>query len=473
MDNSSSPLPPSGPKSSGFRGNLPIIAALTLAGLGFIAVIVFAVLIFCSGGRCGGALAGGGGGDPLPTPFPVGTVAAAPDSIVSVQLDSGEAISLTVDAPNLLTIAGQNYAVQRGAAAADGRWTPTVATATTAVWLNGTVINYVFALQDTTEVRGLMESLERGDEIVLTTKTGQTRRFSFNSREIVPVTQQDVYAQNTPAVTLLLVGLGDRSTDRMIVRGRFITDEAAQSIPPGGSGAAETNVVTLGEVAQLGDLQIAVTAFDNRPIAGSSFAYYLVDYQIQNNGALPFDTTQLVLQLVDNVGNLYNLSLDASRLGNNPPLAPALAPGQLVQATAGYQIPSGLGADALGWIVRRGDTGAQVEVRTAPQPTDGDAAVAGVSVQLLNAALSPDAASLVLTGQISNQGTSVAVIEQTDVQMSSDGTVFFILSTNPAFPWVVGPGQTIPYALTVQRPLTADQAVFSILGQSFELSNYR
>ena len=61
----------------------------------------------------------------------------------------------------------------------------------------------------------------------------------------------------------------------------------------------------------------------------------------------------------------------------------------------------------------------------------------------------------------------------TDVSMVSPlGTVFQMLSTNPAFPWTVAPGQALVYGVTFQRPQDAE-ATFNLLNQSFQLTGLR
>ena len=75
-------------------------------------------------------------------------------------------------------------------------------------------------------------------------------------------------------------------------------------------------------------------------------------------------------------------------------------------------------------------------------------------------------------GQITNLGDKELIVDVGDLSLTSQGTVFLMLSVNPAFPWRVGAGQTIQFLVTFQRPL-ADTAIFTVLNQSFQLTGLR
>ncbi|MCB0028205.1 MAG: hypothetical protein KDE28_09885, partial [Anaerolineales bacterium] len=73
---------------------------------------------------------------------------------------------------------------------------------------------------------------------------------------------------------------------------------------------------------------------------------------------------------------------------------------------------------------------------------------------------------------VTNIGTEQVVVDEQDVSLLSNGTLYLVFSTNPGFPWVIPPGQTVTYALTFQRP-NDFAAIFSILGREFQLNNLR
>ena len=468
----------SGPsEKSSRRSQLPLILALTAAFGGLLLICLFAGLIYCQTTENGCNLPGSSvQSEPTPTPF----VEVVPPTFNNTQLVSAqvgdELIPLSIDPPTRLGAAGEDFAVQIGAVGGDGRWQPIVASERVAVWLSGTVINYVLAIQDTEENRNLMQSLERGEAMQLSTDSGRTYEFEFSSREVVPITKLDVFGQTTPGITVVLAR-NDQATDRMVIRGTYKVGEAAQSITPGdGSAVDGGNFAELGEVVQLGDLQLAVTAFDSRTVDNSPFSYFLVDYQIQNNSPVPLQAGLIQFTLVDSVGNQYALNLNASGLGNFQPLPQSLGTGQPLQATAGYEIPSGLDPSSLGWIVTRLDTGEEIEIRASlPASAGGSGVTEAVSadIRLDNVSLVANATSLLIQGSIANTGNVTLSIEQSEVQLVSNGASYLIQSTNPQFPWTVAPGEVLAYSLTVQKPIDSGEATFSVREFSWQLDNFR
>lgn len=445
----------------------PLIIALVAATGGLILICLFAYLLWSGDGLPDLTR----DGRPTPTAF-VPTLPAVFDSnLVSVQIGDAETVNLTVDAPTFLQVGGINYSVQREIVSEGGLWSPSVASETTAVWINGTVINYIFALADTQTNRTLMESLTPGAQLSLVTKEGQTHRFEFDARSIVPVTNRDIFAQTSPGLTVVLVGLGAASSDRMVVRARYVIDEMLET---GGAGeSAGPTTALLGEPTTLGSLELTATLFDNRPSQTGGLGYFLIDYTLRNGGNVALDTRVLQFVLVDDAGNQYALNAEASLLGNRPPLGNVIAPGEQVQATVGFRVPGGLDAAVLAWRVTRTDSGATAEFRSSPPGSGSAANPETLNISLFAAELSPDAGSLLMQGQIANLGAQPVLITQNDVTLISNGAVYLLLSTSPAFPWVISPGQTIPYAVAVQRPINADSAVFTILNQSFELTGLR
>jgi hypothetical protein len=161
----------------------------------------------------------------------------------------------------------------------------------------------------------------------------------------------------------------------------------------------------------------------------------------------------------------------AGQLGNNPPFSGAIDANGVRQATVGFQIPSGLTSPVLTVVALRTDTNEAVEVRLPFTPTGSTVQTARVS--LAAADVSADGTAVTLSGQVSNDGERPLVVEEGNVSLIDQGTVHLILSTNPGFPWIISPGETIPYTVSFQRPLTSGQAIFTVLNQSFQLTGLR
>jgi hypothetical protein len=442
-----------------FANNRTVVVLAAVAALALISVCVLGILLLRT--ARGGGLAAGG------TPTPFSTAAAAPVSneplVVGVDLNRSSTISVTLDAPVTLSIAGNDFPVQTQTVASDGVWSPPLEGTDTAVWVYGSIVNYIIGMPDTQENRTLLEQLAPGDEMVLTTRSETDYTFTFNSRNTVPPSNRDIFAQNMPGITLVL--LGTEGQERLVVHGRYVVSEAT---------AENDNVVALGETAQLDNVQITVTGasyLPDRPETPPGFALYQVDYQIQNVGLSAFDTSNLQMTLIDDLGNQYATSALAGQLGNNPALDGFVNAGQMAQATAGYQVPIGLSSSSLHWVVMRTDTGSQVQVNIPFTGPGGG--TEGVDISLARAEVSPDLTNLQLGGQVTNLGTQPVVVTERDISLSTDdGSVYPILSTNPAFPWTVAPGQTAQFFLTFQRPPTAT-AIFIVLNRPFQLSGLR
>jgi len=427
--------------------------------LGVIALCVIAVLMLLSFRQGSGLLRGG---EPTPFPTSVGAAITEQEPLV-VGVSPSDTISVTLDMPATLTLRGQSFTVQPQVIGADGVWVPEVEEGS-AAWVYGTIVNYVFALPDTSDTRTLFEQMDVGDEIEMVTQNGVTYTFSFDSREEVAPNNRDIYTQQVPGVTLVLMGSGDES--RLVVNGRYVVSDTAGNI--------QANTVELGEPVQLGDLQITVTgsAYDpSRPEAPAGFAFFRIDYQIQNVGLTAVDTSRLRLMLTDDLGNQYALSPIASQLGNFPSLSGFLNAGQSIQATAGYQIPAGLNSQTVQWVVVDSNSGAQIQV-VIPY-AGGSNALAQTSISLIDASISPDQISLNLEGQITNLGEQPVIVTESDLSLrTTEGSQFLLLSTNPAFPWTVPPGQTLQFYVTYQRP-PADTFIFTVLNQPFQLTLVR
>lgn len=437
--------------------NRPLLVALGVAVAGLILLIVFIVLLLQDDG-----LNGLGG----PTPFPSPVAGGIGDVIVSGISGSGT-ISLTVNAPTAMRLGTQTFSVRAEPVQADGTWNPDAAEGNTAMWVYGTVVNYILGLPESQGNRELLESLAPGDEVILSLRDGFELRFAVTNREQIAANRSDVFAQNMPGLTLVMLRM--RGDERLVVQAAYVADTATVS-----TGSEAGGVVEIGEPAQLGNLRVTVeeaAALYDRPEAPAGFNFYIVDILIENVGAEAVDLARLRFSLTDELGNQYASSAQAGRYGAYPPVAGVILPGETRQASVGYQIPAGLTSSALTWSVMREGGTSQIQVRIPFAESDSNG-VQGAQVSLQNATVSADGTSLQLSGAISNNGTQPLVVNETNVAMHSDGTVHLMLSTNPAFPWVVPPGETLPFSVSFQRPVEA-QAVFTVLNQPFELTGLR
>lgn len=403
-----------------------------------------------------------------PTPFPTDglTIVQQGSDVLVVGISDSTTISVTLDSPTLLRLGGQDFPVQAQKISGDGIWSAAFdEESETAVWVYGSIVNYLVGLPASEQNRAMLEAMTPGDQMVLTTQQGLTYAFEFEGRNLVPAGNRDVFSQFNPGITLLL--LGEDGEERLVVNGRYIESTATND--------SSSGIIQLGETTRLVDSQITVTGasyIPDRPEAPPGFAFFLVDFEIQNVGLTALDTNRFQLTLTDQIGNQYALNPIASQLGNNPALSGFLNAGQTRLATAGYQIPTGLVSTSLNWFVSQPDAGAQVQV-TIPFNGGGQAGNL-TQISLQSVTVSTDLSSLILTGQIANGGQQPVVVPEGAITLTTpDGSFYLLLSTNPAFPWTVAPGQTAPFSVTFQRPVNTDTAVFTVLNQPFQLQNLR
>lgn len=464
---------PSTPSNSALTGNRPLLIVGAVAIISLLAACGLASFLLGSRGQdrnndtAQATVDGSGVSEEsagVPTPFPVATgsgAGVAQPLIVGVS-DSGT-FSVTLDVPAGLTIGDRAFTGEAESIGADGLWSPVLTDENKALWVNGSVVNYVFGLSESDSNRALLESLSPGDTIALTTRQGVTHEFSFDSRAEVPTSDRSVFNQQTPGVTLVLLG-GEGDT-RLIVRGRYEVAAAA--------GGGSNNVVQLGETAQLGELQItpvATSYLADRPEAPPGFAFYLVDFTLQNVGLTAIDTANYRFVLSDELGNQYAANPIGSRLGNNPPLSGFVNAGQSLAATLGYQIPAGLVSPTLTWTVANTLDGTEIQA-ILPFTTGGQTSQ-NAQVAVADAVITPDLNNLIITGQITNVSNQPLVVVGEDISLRTvAGSDFLLLASNPAFPWTVPPNQTLQYIVTFQRPFVENEAVFTVLNQPFQLSN--
>lgn len=395
-----------------------------------------------------------------PTPFATDASAALPlQTPFWEAVDGSGVISATVDIPGTLTLNGRSLQVQPQLVPADGSWTANVDD-DSAAWVYGTIVNYVFGLPDTSDNQALLAALGPGDEFEMVTQNGVTYVFSFDSKKTVLPTDRDIFAQQSPGATIILSGGPDE--ERQVVRGRYVVTDAGNSF--------QANTCQVGELCQVGNMEIAVTGTAYDPSQGTApdgFAYYRVDYQIENVGGAAIDTNNLKLALTDDVGNQYALNPLASQSGNYPVLGGVLNVGQIMQATAGFQVPASLDSGTVQWVVSDVGTGAQIQVIIE---YGGRNAVQQTNITLVGATITDDKTSLLMDGQITNLGSQQVVVTQQGLSLRTlDGASFLLLATNPEMPWTVPPGQTLQFFVRYQNP-QAETAVFTVLNQSFQLN---
>lgn len=443
-----------GSRPSGRRWGAPPPTLIGAAVGGVIMVIVFGMLLSRTGGG------------PGPTPDPTILSEYSLPSADAILVDSGTPHS-QVNAPISLTLKGLQFAVLPYQVRPDGEWHYPAGQSGTAVWVYGTVVNFVIGIEQTEANSALLRSLAPGDEITMTTTSGWQYHFGFAGREELESPGADLFAQTQPKLTL--VSLGGEAGTRLVVYGEYL-----MSVGEAESEQDEGLSVSLGEAALLGEIRVTVLGasyvYDD-PELPQGWAFYLVDYQIENLSQEVLDPNRFRMQLQDGEGNTYSVNLPASQAGTFGYLLLTIPPNTVAHGTAGYLVPAPLQGPKLGWTFEQlGAPENVVKVLIdfeSPQETVDARQLATIS--LTRAELSGDRTLLSVWGTATNEGEDELVVTGEDITLSGEGSPMALRSADPAPPWTVEPGGTLSFRVVFQRP-GSRTATFALLDQSFEIT---
>ncbi|MBI3762414.1 MAG: hypothetical protein HY260_11215 [Chloroflexi bacterium] len=401
----------------------------------------------------------------IPLPFaatPTATLQPT-EYVPSEALVSSENVKVPLAIPEVLKFVGVSFPVASVEASKDGVWQVPMNQKTTAFWVHGTLINYVFGLPDTSDNESALDGLVKGDSIEVQMSDGRALRFQVTRKASVPASTTGIFEQTRPGLTLVLVG------------GRGATRLAVEALFVGQSGTAATigssGPVDLGVPAQAGDLRVTVTA--TRLVTSgaselpSGLGYYLVDFTVENTGPGPVEASLVVAELVDSTGARYAPVIPVSAITTYPPLAGKLDPNSTTNATAAYLVAATFSDPAPIWRFSP-EAGSRdlAQVRLAASA----ASIPAVSVTLESAALSDDQTELILSGTVVNLGTQERNVTQADLALlAGTGQAGEYHSATPPLPWSLAAGAFQPYKIVFARPATAS-AVFKLLGWQFEVT---
>jgi len=332
-----------------------------------------------------------------------------------------------------------------------------------AIWVYGTVVNYVMGLEATPDNRALLAGLGADAPLLLQLSGGARLIFRVTRQETVAPDDTAIFAQSQPGLTLLLLGEGEE--ERMAVLAGF--DRAEEPTPQADSPAAG-----LGQPVNVGDVR--VTAIEGHGEPGGAdqppgTMAYLVEFSARNVGQSSLDTRGFSTELVDGVGNRYLPSPSIAAQGWYGPLQGKLAPGEEVNGTAGYLVPEGLEGPTLTWLFGP-QVGSELRARfSIPYTPPSVTAPAWSDVTILEAFLGEGGATLHVVAQVHNLAASTLTVTDGDVSLSSSAGVGELQVAAPPFPWAIAAGEAREVELQFARP-QASTAVVTILGYTFEIS---
>ncbi len=395
-----------------------------------------------------------------PSPELEAPVGPTPDCEVIVS--SGD-VEISIGLPVALTAKGITFSLEPIAPEVE-TWSYPAERSDVALWLCGTVVNYVVGLEPTAENEALLTSLVTGDPIELQFANGTGLRFSFGERRTAPAGDESVMAQRSPQLTLVLAA--DETWE--VATAAYLAEEGPiDPAVPEGAGQ-------VGQAVVVGDVRVTVTqAYTHRADdLPPGATYYLVEFSVENMGDADLATHPFSMRLLDDLGNTYLVSRSASEAGRNGPLSGEIAPGASAQATAGYLVPQRLPGSSLRWVFTPRPGLETAGIVIPHKGEEGPDAEAQAEVIIDDAFLSDDGGTLIILGQVRNQGAHPLTVESTAIVLTSDDGTGELISTTPRLPWLVEAGQTQLIELQYRRPDTS-VAILELLAHSFEIGGLR
>ena len=180
-----------------------LIVTGAAGGMIFLALVCVAlVIVLATRGRTPPA------GSSSPTPSQ-GT--SAPGPIIT---GLGGSVPLSLTMPSAIELKGKRFEVDP-AEVTKGAWPYQRGNPDKAVWVFGTLVNYVVGLEANSDNTTLLQSLTEADSIKLTTLGGKTFSFRYSGRQWVTVDKTDVFRQLRHGLTLVL--FGEKGDQRLVV----------------------------------------------------------------------------------------------------------------------------------------------------------------------------------------------------------------------------------------------------------------
>jgi hypothetical protein len=329
----------------------------------------------------------------------------------------------------------------------EGRWPIPAENDNVAVWVYGTVVNYVIGMPYSSTIESLLAGLTSGDRITLTLSNGNILVFNASQAQRIAANETSPMAQTRPGLTLVM--LGGMQTDRLVIQARYLPEE-------GQAAASGQNVDDL-----------TVKVLETNLIPANENRHFVVEYQVHNQSTLPVDPNQFDLILQDGTGLRYLPNAEATTQGRAGALNVLIPPGTTVEGSVGYFVPQDM-QPPLTWIFRA-DPASSESARfvlpyelpppVPPQP----------NIQITGAFVDNRQNLIVVNGVVRNMGKSSLTVEANNVQLTSSAGSSSLQTTNPPWPWVVEGGSEQNFELQFSQPPNVQTVLLDVLGFTFEL----
>jgi len=412
--------------SAGTTGNLKD----TLFGIGVLVAVIIGGLWYFGAFSLPSAAADNITATPTAT---VDITAATPTPVPTLEADllsvSGGSKTALVS-PRTLDIAGVSFVVQP-VKITSGAWQlPDDPRAVS--WVYGTVVNYVFGIEATAESKALLAALQTGDELLLRMSTGPAYRFAVADTVRVAPQASEIFRQNRPGLTLVLVGDETQAT-RIAIRAVYLPDSEL------GFAAGSETVADIGTPVSWHDT-LQVTVQGSHLVPGhnppANYRYLAVDAAVKNVTARRLDTSPFQSWLAAD-GVMYAAAPGLLGKGIDfPPLPAYLRAGTVTTTTMVYAVPETVLRSGADWILAPDSDNDSIRV-SLPQLQDWQPHVSFTDAHFTAGTL---AVSVTVTAPLDSLTIPAAALKL-------DGA---ILGSNNTFPWNIDGGTSANFILNVQ-----------------------
>ncbi|MEJ5310208.1 MAG: DnaJ domain-containing protein [Anaerolineae bacterium] len=363
---------------------------------------------------------------------------------IAVVQESGAPVVTVL--PNQLNVAGTVYPVVP-VMPDQGRWPLPHEQQSVAVWLYGTVINYVVGLPYAPTNESVLAGLTSADRLVLTLDNGSVLAFGAPQVQRIDAADLSPMAQNRPGLTVMM--LDSEQATRLIVQARYLPEES-----------------TFAQDQRVDGLKVEIleTRVTNEDAA---MIYFIVEYQVTNESNQDVNASFFDMVLEDNAGQRYTLDPTATNLGQYGPLTRILTHGEKAAGSAGYAVPRNMPSPVT-WIFRSDTLSANSTqfalTYEAPQPGP-----AIPDVQLSDVFDDPTRNVIVINGTIYNDGESPLVVTLDNIKFTYSGGIGTLQASTPLLPWNIGPDGFQDFEVQFSRPVGVDSAILEMLGFTYRI----
>jgi len=327
-----------------------------------------------------------------------------------------------------------------------GRWPLPDVDANVALWLHGTVVNYVFGIPYSDTIESRLAGLASSERITVTMESGTELVFGAPKTERMDADNLSPTSQDQPGLTLMTIGGGNTY---ILVQARHLPTDA-RALDDQRAGDLFVEVLESGIVEE-----------DDPPWT------FVVEYRITNRGEGSVDPVSFDMVLRDDLGQRFSLNAEATALGLYGRPTGVILAGADVRGSAGYVLPSDV-ALPLTWIFRADataeDAARHVLAFEMPMPDP-----ARPFVQLTDAFYDAGRNVIVVSGTMENQGETALEVTLDDVSLTSGAGESVLQAASPLLPWRVEPGVEAAFELQFDRPQGTERALLNVLGFTFEI----